>query len=63
MIQDLPQSIVISEDTTDEALLYTMVATDSADDFTCAFTANVLGAWPFIMRQIPATTSKCLLVL
>ncbi|XP_052781618.1 cadherin-related family member 2-like [Mya arenaria] len=58
VITGLPLSASISEDETAEISLYTIQATDTADGFTCDFTALVkANSWPFIVRLKPGSTT------
>ncbi|XP_052762071.1 cadherin EGF LAG seven-pass G-type receptor 2-like [Mya arenaria] len=56
VIQNLPASESLSEDVTAETLIFTVTATDSANDVTCSLAAGVPTTLPFLVKQIPSST-------
>ncbi|XP_052762331.1 uncharacterized protein LOC128204975 [Mya arenaria] len=55
-IQNLPAAESLSEDVTAETLIFTITATDSANDVTCSLATGVSATLPFLVKQIPSST-------
>ncbi|XP_052820080.1 cadherin-23-like [Mya arenaria] len=55
-IHNLPSSVSISEDVTSETLLYVINATDTGGEVTCDFAASVPASYPFIIKQVAASS-------